>query len=187
MSPDGYPLCTIQPARLRVSGGSRVEEPSRGAPAQANTSRTRNDDVVCNGRRDCRRLPASGVRVGSDTEPSLPPPTARCTAPPAPVFPVKYPYRPEVSAPQPTRRRCFCLACWGRIGGVAPRWLRPAGTPAEHPAPSEIVESFRNLGRFPPSPPRSVAAASRPTRCFDRAKPAARPSQREVDPPLQLP
>jgi len=54
ISPDGYPVFTIQPTRLRLSASSGAEEPVRGAPAEANNSRKRNDDFVFNGIRDCR-------------------------------------------------------------------------------------------------------------------------------------
>jgi hypothetical protein len=59
--------------------------------------------------------------------------------------------------------------------------------PAERHALSEILEPFRNLGGSCRSIRGDVAAVSRPTRSFHRAKTAARRSKRDVDLSLHLP
>jgi len=188
MSPDGDPVFPLPPTRLRVSASRGAAGPVRGTPAEANRPRKRTDHVVFNGMREGRRLPASGVRVGSDNETPLTPPTARCTAPPAPPsFQAKRPIAPRSRHPRPPGADDFSLPAGGgsdallQEGSVPPA---PPRSPPRHPrswSPSEISDGSRRALRG------AGAAASRPTRCFHGAEPAARRAKRDLDLSLHLP
>jgi len=95
---------------------------------------------------------------------------------------------PDQGSDAGVRRRG--LACVGIPFVVKISWpsvFCSAGAPAAHPAPSEIMESLRNLGRFPPLTPQRGRRGMLANPAFSPGEPAARRTKGDVDLPLHLP
>jgi hypothetical protein len=76
------------------------------------------------------------------------------------------------------------LACVGIPFVVKIPWpsvFCSAGAPAAYPAPSEIMESLRNLGRFPPLTPQRGRRGILANPAVSPGEPAARRTKGDVD------
>jgi hypothetical protein len=136
MSPDGDPVFTLPPTRLRVSARSGAAGPVRGTPAEANSPRKRNDHVVFNGMREGRRLPASGVRVGvgqRDPPHATHGPGHGTASPPS--FQAKSPLAPRSRHPRPPGADAFSLPAGGGSDALLQEGFVPPAPPRSPPRP----------------------------------------------------
>jgi hypothetical protein len=146
MSPDGDPVFTLQPTRLRVSARSGAAGPVRGTPTQANSPRKRNDHVVFNGLRE--GLPPHGERREGGVV-QLEPPHARPRLgerhrqPPS--FQANIPTAPRSRHPSPTCADDFPLPA----GGGSDASLQYTG-PSRR-IPRGAPPAIRDLGAIPKS------------------------------------